>query len=236
MSPIIIEIISFLFFLCLVFIFIKSTSGVPSYLNISPNIFNIKDYHAGDLIVSFGNYLPNIHPGHLSLVVDIPCYNQLGVWDLDSSEKTFILKPLQYFLWKRYKANKRIFVVHINKPIPKLLTVVKQFNNVKYEYEGVLKYAQYLLKKYVYLPGLPALPGLSTSSSFYYCSEAILRILIKVGVISSSIWNNFPDDGVEDAQFHLFYPKLLLEHPDFLSKYCLPEYNYKRLTRIEFLL
>jgi len=190
-----------------------------------------KHFRSGDLIVTFGNYLDLLHPGHLAIVVEGTEYHQLYVWELDSQEKTYVLKPLMPYLQRAYQDNRKVFVRHLQGPKLDLLPILKTYRHVHYEYQGILEYFNVLLHKYLYLPGIVTQPLDATACKrHFYCSEAVFRVLVDVGILDLGVFQNVPDidqDSLE-AEFHLIYPKYLL-HPEF----CINDFIYSPYTYTE---
>ena len=233
-----IELIALVLFALIVYLTIKQYPRQPFEDLLPKEEYECQKYKSGDLIISFGNYLDSIHPGHLSLVVQAPPYQQLYAWDLDSQEQTYMLKPLMPFLHSCYNSNKRVFVKHINCEIPELLQHIIRYSDIKYEFHGILQYCNFLLHRYLHLPGLAA-PKIDSTNKryFFYCSEVILRVLIDANVISTDIFYNLPelDHSNTNSHFHLFYPKFLL-YPDFqLQEFLLNSYKYSEAYAITFI-
>uniref|UniRef100_A0A6C0BQ63 Uncharacterized protein n=1 Tax=viral metagenome TaxID=1070528 RepID=A0A6C0BQ63_9ZZZZ len=195
-------------------------------------------YRSGDLIITFGDYLASIHPGHMSLVVQVPPYHQLFVWDLDSQEQTYILKPLMPFLEKNYKANRKVFVRHLDGPYSlDLLPILRKYGDINYEYQGVLDYCNYLLHKYLALPGLPTvLTSSNDKQHHFYCSEVVLRVLIDAGACQDDIFYNIPDLDHHSlsAQFHLIYPKYFLHSEFQINEFMEVGFNYQEARAVSF--
>lgn len=165
-------------------------------------------FQSGDLILSFGDYLPEVHPGHLSIVVRDPKhYHQLYLWDLDSSEATHELKPLYPYL----QSLKRVHILHIKEPILDLEDRLRAYSQSKYEYHGLIYYFNKLLYTLYGLPGIPIQRFRAVHKTHYYCSEVILRVLLDCGIC--------PLEYTE-----LFYPRTLLKANHILSQWYYPIY------------
>lgn len=179
-------------------------------------LWNSEKFQSGDLILSFGDYLHQVHPGHLSLVVRDPeHYNQLYIWDLDSSETTNELKPLYPYL----HSLKRVHVLHIKDPIPDLHIRLRKYSQSKYEYHGLIYYFNKLMYTLYGLPGVPIKRFQPTHKTHYYCSEVILRVLLDCGMCP-----------LEYSE--LFYPRTLLKANHILSQWYHPIYCLNKASNV----
>lgn len=185
----------------LVLVLLAQTVGPKplSYLNTLPcEDFSINRYKPGDLIITFGDYLAAVHPGHLGVVMMMPPYQQLGVWQLDHNETTDTLIPLETYVRINYIYNRRVFVRHINQAPPSLVPPI----GVHYDYNALFDYVNYIMSKYTLLPTVFIH---RTSPKQQYCSEAVNTVLKANGVLASD-----PQIPIKDGGY-LFLPKLLLE-------------------------
>jgi hypothetical protein len=203
-----------------------------------PEPFQFEKYHTGDLLISFGDYLDQIHPGHLAIVIETCPYGQKFVWDLDSSEELHVLKPLAPFVKKAVQANGKIFVRHsigTRYDAKKLRKLMGLFSKSKYDYQAVVEHGNFILHQYLGFPGVPIFPQ-KQNRIHYYCSEMILHLLIQYGILSDTILESIPDlhHHTPEGHVRLFYPNILLDDPMILNQNCNHGFYYEQPHVITF--
>jgi hypothetical protein len=168
-------------------------------------------FNSGDLLVITHPQYPTIYPSHLALVVKLEhTFGQLCVWDLDMKEQTSILKPLYVFL-RRQPCTRLLFWIQLTGiSIQRcLLECLRRYTHVKYDCLVAISHANRIMHEISGLPGIPLIGR--THDRHYYCSTAILNVLIDTGVLSPSILA-FTDQKV-------FQPSLLIMAPDHINQY-----------------
>jgi len=192
--------------------------------------FAFDRYKTGDLLISFGDYLDQIHPGHLAIVIQTAPYGQKFVWDLDSSEQLHILKPLASFVKAAAQSNGKIFVRHARgTPFDEraLRQIMGRYAHSKYDYQAVVEHGNFILHQYLGFPGVPVFPQ-TPNRIHFYCSEMILHVLIHYGALSATVLESIPDlhQHTPDGNVRLFYPNILLDDPVVLNNHCVNGFYY----------
>jgi hypothetical protein len=210
--------------------------------------FDVGAFRTGDIIITFGDYLEKIHPGHMGIVIETGPYNQKYVWDLDSSENLTLLKPILGYIKNAYLENGKVFVRHINRALDPtlLLNLMKKYKSVKYDYTAIVQHGNFLLHKFFNLPGIPIISNNSNNSSkennkdnkvqqqMQYCSEVIFNVLADYGILDLSIINNVPDLDTPNGHTKIIYPETILVETNFINRYLAHGIQYEKSTVITF--
>lgn len=193
---------------------------------IQKKIFNFQDYKSGDLLLFFehGNQFP--FPGHLSIVVKLPKYGQLYVYDMPNPlfHAPDLLKPLHKYLQNASRFTKaKIFIQHLNGPEINVLPQIKYMSSSShFDLSSGVAHTNFCLRECLALPGLPQLLPKLPKKNLYYCSNAVITILIKCNVIKSCLLNS---DKV------LMPSKFL--HPDFnINNHVQKPFFYSELQQL----
>lgn len=171
--------------------------------------FDIASCRSGDLLffLEHGTSFP--WPGHLAIVVTLPQYHQVFVWDMPNPlfHGPDLLKPLQTYISNaRKKRQARLFVQRLTGPSINLLPLIKYMSaSTHFDVASGITHLNAVLRQCAMLPGLPTFLPSVGKKDLYYCTSAVFALLTKAGVMRPLIdWEGE----------HALCPASLL-HPDF---------------------
>jgi hypothetical protein len=174
-------------------------------------------FQTGDLLMMRNPALRSLHRGHLAIVIRVPQNNQLFLWDLDNSRYKCELQPLYHHIRHRHRNGYQIYWIALRGRSLNTLSLVEKLRNYtgsRFEYQVGIEYANTLLHQSIGFPGIPVFGG-DYKHIHYYCSEAILNILIDIGLLTSNILSDIPDVDNPNGTLRVFYPDNLIRRHDF---------------------
>jgi hypothetical protein len=217
-------------FVCAVFVFfcflcMNKRKWTVREITVTDN-FNLHSCRSGDLVLYLKEGPQCPYPGHLAVVVTLPRYKQVFVWEMPNGlfHGPDLLKPISsYFAnGKRNHSRAQMYVQSLQGPEVNLLPFVKHMSaNAVFDFQSAVTCANNFLKSVFLMPPFPQIHA--SQRHHYYCSNAIFSVLQRACVLSKQVmWNN---DMV-------LYPMSLL-HPDFdINAFTEPGFRYASPVRI----
>lgn len=164
---------------------------------------DLTHFRSGDLLFFFehGHQFP--WPGHLAIVVQLAKYGQLFVWDMPNIlfYGPDLLKPLHKYLQNTMKfRNAKIYIQHLNGPEINVLPQIKFMSaSSHFDLSAGVEHANLCLRDVAFFPSMPKFLPRLKKDNLYYCSSAVLTILIKLGVVKSELLD--PNKVLSPATF-----------------------------------
>jgi Na+-transporting methylmalonyl-CoA/oxaloacetate decarboxylase gamma subunit len=195
--------------------------------NIPKVLFDFSLFRSGDLLFFFEHGHISPWPGHVAIVVRLKKYNQLFVWDMPNPLffGPDLLKPLHMYLQsaRKFKSAK-LYLQRIQGPALDLIAPVRYASACShFDLLAGCKHIDFCLRDFLGFPGLQGLLPEVPKKDLYYCTSAVLSILIKQHVVSPSILN---DEIV-------LKPSTFL-HPLFdMNKFMLPPFEYLPIEELQ---
>jgi len=228
------EVLCGVIMLLIVRISIKKRPCKPYQLLLPVEELNVDNFHTGDILISFGDYLDDIHPGHISLVWESHRYCQKYIWDLDSNQELHLLKPILPYIEQALKDNGKIFVRHsvgsVYDPVT-LMRLMRKYADSKYDFQSVLDHGNFIFHQYFGFPGIPVFPE---TYHYFYCSEIIFTLLIEYGSLDKKFLQLIPDsiNNLPDGNIRILYPNLLLDDIERINDYARSGFHYAPAKKI----
>jgi hypothetical protein len=154
---------------------------------------DVTECRSGDLLyfLEYGSIFP--FPGHLAICVKLPQYGQIMVYEMINMlyHAPDLLKPLQSYI-KNCKKRRcaKVFIQRLTGPDIDLLPSIKYFaSSSHFDLNSGIIHANLALRETLLLPSLPMFLPPMEKKELYYCTNTVLTLLNKVGVINK-FWSD----------------------------------------------
>jgi hypothetical protein len=187
-------------------------------------------WRSGDILYFMEHGLRKPWPGHLAIVIQGPRYGQMFCFEMPNPlfHGPDLLKPLHRYLRSCMSKKKAlVFRQELMGP-PARYDFTREIRAMAakshFDMTSAVRHFSETMESTFLLPGLPDLP-LPEGKNLFYCSTAVLHLLVKAGVLSPEILRLDCKSVIKPSR---------LLHPDFqINRYAQRPWFFGPLVRVD---